>query len=140
MSVSAEVLRTLHRIHRQQTDLRERLARGPRQIKVGEANHAKIEAELEAARQLTRQMRVSADQKQLQLREREGRLVDLRGKLNAAASNREYQALLEQIAADEQANNVLSDEILELLEKVDAQLLAGRQIERRYRRRAQPGR
>jgi len=34
-------------------------------------------------------------------------------------SNREYQVLLDQIAADEMANSVLTDEILEALEKVD---------------------
>jgi predicted nucleic acid-binding Zn-ribbon protein len=40
--------------------------------------------------------------------------------MNQAASNREYQTLKEQIAADKQANNVLSDEILETLEQIDA--------------------
>ncbi len=54
----------------------------------------------------------------MQLREREQRIQDVRVKLNGATSNREYQAFLEQIAADEQANSVLSDEILELLEKI----------------------
>ncbi len=47
------------------------------------------------------------------------RIVDLEGKLNTAASNREFSLLKEQIAADEQANSVLSDEILEALEQLD---------------------
>ncbi len=63
---------------------------------------------------------MAADQKQLQLKSSEDKVKDLRRKLNAAASNREYQALLEQIAADEMANSVLADEILEALEKIDA--------------------
>ena len=50
---------------------------------------------------------------------RETRIATLEGKMNAAKENREYQTLKEQIAADKQANNVLSDEILELLEQVD---------------------
>ncbi len=62
---------------------------------------------------------MDADRKQLQLREREARLVDLEVKLNQAKGNREYQSLKEQIAADTQANLVLSDEILETLESVD---------------------
>jgi len=64
-------------------------------------------------------MRVAADQKQLQLKTNEDKVKDLKRKLNAAASNREYQALLEQIAADEMSNSVLADEILEALEKID---------------------
>jgi predicted nucleic acid-binding Zn-ribbon protein len=43
----------------------------------------------------------------------------LRVKLNVCSSNREYQALLEQIAAAEMAGSVLSDEILEGLERID---------------------
>ena len=43
----------------------------------------------------------------------------MRGKLNAANSNKEYQALKEQIAADEMANSVLSDEILEMFDKIE---------------------
>ena len=39
--------------------------------------------------------------------------------MNAAKENREYQTLKEQIAADRQANAVLSDEILEILERID---------------------
>ncbi len=62
---------------------------------------------------------MAADQKQLQLKTSEDKVKDLRRKLNAATSNREYQLLLEQIAADEMANSVLADEILELLEKSD---------------------
>ena len=58
------------------------------------------------------QMRVEADSKQLQMKEREEKIVNLQGKLNAAKENREYQALKDQIAADKQANVVLSDEIL----------------------------
>ena len=41
------------------------------------------------------------------------------GKLNTCGSNKEFQALKEQIAADEQANSVLADEILEALERLD---------------------
>jgi predicted nucleic acid-binding Zn-ribbon protein len=39
--------------------------------------------------------------------------------MNSCGSNREYQTLKEQIAADEKANSVLADEIFEALEKID---------------------
>ena len=64
-------------------------------------------------------MRVAVDQKQLQLKAGEQKIKDHKTKLNAAASNREYQILKEQIAADEMANSVLEDEILEALDKLD---------------------
>jgi uncharacterized protein len=119
MAISGNALRQLHRIHRQLTDLRERLARGPKQIAAVEANAKKAEQELAAAKQAYTSARVAADDKQLQLKSREMRLVDLQGKLNQAQSNKEYQAIKEQMAADTQANSVLSDEILEALENMD---------------------
>jgi predicted nucleic acid-binding Zn-ribbon protein len=118
MTVSAALLRELHRIHRQLSDLRSRLERGPRQIKAAEANVQKADQELLAAKEHVKRTRLTADQKELQLKEREGRISDIRVKLNACSTNREYQAFVEQIAADEQANSVLSDEILELFDKV----------------------
>ena len=60
-----------------------------------------------------------AKEKQEQLTSREARIADLKGKLNACSSNKEFQALKQQIEADEQANSVLTDEILELLERID---------------------
>lgn len=119
MAVTAEILRELHRVHRQLSDLRHRVARGPKQVKAGEAHVASQEEALKQAKEAYTKARVAADQKQLQLRQREARILDLKGKLNACSSNREYQALKEHIAADEQANRVLEDEILECLERID---------------------
>ena len=65
------------------------------------------------------ELRKSADGKSLQLKSNEAKIGDLRGKLNAAASNKEYEIISSQIEADEMANSVLEDEILEALEKVD---------------------
>ena len=118
MSVSATALRELHRILRQLSDLRSRLEGGPRQIRIGETNVEQLEARVTAAKEQATKTRMSADSKELQLKEREGRISDIRTKLNSCSSNREYQAFIEQIAADEQANSVLSDEILELFDKV----------------------
>ena len=119
-NIGTSVLRTLHRIHRQLSDLRERLQRGPKQIRAAEANVQHREELLTKTKAEAKSLRMAADQKQLQLKSGEDKVKDLRRKLNAAASNREYQALLEQIAADEMANSVLADEILEELEKIDA--------------------
>lgn len=116
---SLELLRRLHHVHCQQTELQSQLDRGPRQIAAGENMVAKAEAALDAAKESLKQAKMTSDEKQLQLKSREDGIENLKAKLNSAASNREFDLLKEQIAADEQANLVLSDEILEGLEKLD---------------------
>jgi predicted nucleic acid-binding Zn-ribbon protein len=119
MSVTAAALRELHRIHQQLADLRDRLERGPKQVRAREANVVQLEARLSETRDRAKQTQMAVDRKQLDLKSGEQKIVDLRVKLNACSSNREYQALLEQIASAEMAGSVLSDEILEGLEKLD---------------------
>ena len=119
MSTLTEALRTLHRIHRQVADLQDRLQRGPKQVKSAEALVKKAEADLAASKDVFKTAKLASDEKNLQLKGREAKLLDWKGKLNTANSNREYQLLKDQIAADEQANSVLADEILESLERLD---------------------
>lgn len=119
VEVSMELLRTLHRIHRQRTDLRSQIERGPRQVKASESMVAQAKDTAEELVQRIKKSKMQIDEKQLQLKSREARLRDLNLKLNSAASNREYSLLKEQIAADEQANGVLADEILEAAERLD---------------------
>src|SRR6056297_64177 len=119
MSVTTSVLRELHHIHRQVNNLTERLKRGPAQIRAGEVNCQKLSEKLDVAKKELTRIRVSAYQRQLQLQEREARIAEWKTRLNQCSSNREYQTLKEQIAADEQANNVLMGEILEAFEEID---------------------
>jgi hypothetical protein len=119
MSVTAAALRELHRIHQQLAELRDRLERGPRQIRARDSNVAQLQARVEEAHERVKQTQMTVDRKQLDLRSGEQRIIDLKVKLNACSSNKEYQMLLEQIAAAEMANSVLSDEILDGLEKLD---------------------
>ncbi len=119
MTVTASLVQQLHRINRQKTDLKGQLERGPKTVAA--AGRKLQAAELNVSRihdNLTR-MKVDADGKQLQMKEREEKIHTWEGQLNTVKENREYQALKNQIAADTQANLVLSDEILELLESID---------------------
>jgi predicted nucleic acid-binding Zn-ribbon protein len=116
-TVSTDILRTLHRIHRQLSDLRERLARGPKQIAAAEANLANRQSLLEAAKLDELNFRKNVDGKQLQLKTSEGRIKEFQTKRNTSQSNREYQTFTEQINAAEMANSVLMDEILEAMEE-----------------------
>src|SRR5262249_3343485 len=119
MAVNATSLRELHRIHRQLTDLRDRIARGPKQVRARTDGVAQAEEQLAKVHGDLKAGRVALDQKQLQLKTAEGKIIDLKVKLNQANTNREYQALKDQIAADEMASSVLQDEILEAMEKLD---------------------
>lgn len=120
MSVTASLVQTLHRINRQRTDLKGQLERGPKVINAAKLRHQAAEKVAQDIRDQIKKMKIEADQKQLQMKEREGKIHHWEGQLNAAKENREYQALKDQIAADSQANVVLSDEILEILEGLDA--------------------
>ncbi len=119
ISVTAKALRTLHRIHRQLADLKERLDRGPRLTRAHEANLLRAEEQLAKIRDEAHKFRMATDQKQVDLKASEAAIDKRKRQLNEANDNREYQALLEEIAAAGAAKDVLEIEILENLEKLD---------------------
>jgi len=119
LAVSVDAIRSIHRMHRQLQDLQGRLAAGPRAIDASSKEHTAAVARLAEIQEKVKQARLAGDQKQLQLRSMEVRIQDTDAKRNAAKTNREYQLLGEQIAADTAAKGVLEDEIIECLERVD---------------------
>jgi len=72
---------------------------------------------------------MKTDEKQLFLKTGEANVQRRRQQLREAKDNREYQALVEQIHADEMANSVLEDEILECMERLDQVLAKVKQAE-----------
>jgi uncharacterized protein len=119
MSAAAAGLKRLHELHLQLQELQQKLEHGPRQVKARQQILAKKQAEIDTFKAELKLARVAADQKNLQLKTNESKIADLRGKLNQATSNREFDIIRSQIDADTMANSVLEDEILEVLEKVD---------------------
>ena len=126
MNVSDSVVRNLHQHLVQIAEMKTQIERGPRQVKAAILQVETAKDLLQKCKEAIKKKKMDADRKQLQLREREAKVHDWEGKMNAAKNNREFQAIKEQIAADSQANCVLSDEILEILEEID-----GLQIEYR---------
>lgn len=120
MTATADIMSHLHRLLKQLADRQERLERGPLLIKAHENRVLELQAVQTAAKQSTTEARMAADSKQLQLKTAEAKIADLQTKLNGCSSNREYQALLEQIAADKMATSVLEDEILDAMEKAES--------------------
>ncbi len=112
-------LRTLHRIHRQLGDLREQLARGPRLSQAHAANVQRLEAALADAKAQLTAAKIRSHAKEVELKEAEEALQRRKTQLQQATSNKEYQALKDQIAASEVTNSVLADEALDALMKVD---------------------
>ena len=116
-------LKEIHDLREQLEEQTRLLQQGPLQITARQSsNHAK-RVELDARRLKLKQLKVSSEQKSLQLKSNEDRIRDLEAKLHAVSSNREYDALRTQIAADKMANSVLEDEIIEALEGIDAMQL-----------------
>lgn len=112
-------LSALHRHHLALKEVRDELARGPRQVRARDNQLAQLDADRKAKEDELKQTRAATDRKNLDLKSSESKLKDLDRKLNEATSNREFDILKGQISADQAANAVLQDEILELLDKVD---------------------
>lgn len=119
MSIDFGLIQSIHNLLKQATNLRERIEAGPRRIARTRTHQATCQQNFDQAKQLEIKTRMAADAKQLQLSEREAKIKDLEFRLNTCESNKEFQLLKDRIAADLQANSVLQDEILELLERID---------------------
>ncbi len=122
-------LKEIHDLREQLEELTRLLQQGPLQVAARQTSTNAKRAELDARRLKLKQLKVSSEQKSLQLKSNEDRIRDLEAKLHAVSSNREYDALRTQIAADKMANSVLEDEIIEALEGVDAMQLDINQID-----------
>ncbi|MAG94160.1 MAG: hypothetical protein CMJ48_10470 [Planctomycetaceae bacterium] len=119
MSTAASGLKDLHLLHLQSQTAAQKLDHGPRQIKARQQFTAGKLAEVASSKGTLIELKKISDSKTLQLKINEDKIADLKGKLNAAASNREYDIIRGQIDADTMANSVLEDEILGALDNVD---------------------
>jgi len=119
LDIDYGMLKTVHRLLRQIADVGERIEKGPKKVKLVQQNELTFQQAVEASKETLTQTRMAANAKQLQLGEREASIEKMKTNLNTCDSNKEFQLLKDRIAADEQANSVLSDEILEMLERMD---------------------
>lgn len=130
MPVVDSTIRRLHEILLLAADIRGQIERAPKQLKAAQMALQAAKDAVQGCKDSIKKSRMEADRKQLQQRQYETKLYEWQGKLNAAANNREYQAVKDQIAADTQANSVLSDEIFEILEGIDSLQLKLADLER----------
>ncbi len=129
MTTAASGLRDLHQLHVEHTGVLDELAAGPRQVRARESLTSKKQVEADAGQQAVTDLKKASDERALQLKTNEMRLIDLRSKLNTASTNQEFDIIRGQIDADIAANGVLEDEILELFDRVDGAQKRVKEIE-----------
>ena len=121
MSAVLNVLRDLHRIHQQLTDLRERLDRCPRLLKAAQRQVDDAHQLLTDKKSEIQTFQLAAKEQELVLEERAAKILDRQARLKECSSNKEYQMLKDEIQSDEAANSELSDKILLAYEAIDQQ-------------------
>lgn len=120
MSTTAASLKALHHLYLKLHDVNRKLEQGPKRIKLKEEFALQQEEKLRSFQEQVTQLKKQVQQKNLDLQSNETKILDLKAKLNTASSNKEFDIIKGQIKADEMANSVLEDEILELMDKIDA--------------------
>jgi predicted nucleic acid-binding Zn-ribbon protein len=117
----AEGLRELHALQHRAKVIRDRLASGPKALAAREAALAKRQAEADALKKAIRDSTVQADKKEGQLKGMQAKSDELRVKLNSIKKQVEYDAIRNQLAADNLAQSKLQEEILEARIVIEAQ-------------------
>jgi predicted nucleic acid-binding Zn-ribbon protein len=119
MTSHTATLKDLHRLHQQLQDAHQELNQGPKRIRAHQRIVQSKRENADASKTALTELKMAADHKTLQLKTNEAKIAELRGKLNSAASNREFDIIKSQIEADTMANSVLEDEILEFFDRLD---------------------
>lgn len=116
---TSQALQHLHHLLQQLEDAETLLGHGPRRIAAAKKKIAAAEQACADQKEQIQSLRKASDQKSLNLKSREAEILKLDGRLNEASSNKEYDIIQGQLAAERSANEVLEDEILTLLTQVD---------------------
>ena len=110
MSTTAASLKALHHLYLRLHDVNQKLEQGPKRIKLKEQFALVQEDKLKAVQDQVTQLKKQVHQKNLDLQTNEAKILSLKGKLNTASSNKEFDIIKGQIEADQMANSVLEDE------------------------------
>ena len=121
MSATASSLRELHLLHQRAKALRDRLTSGPKALAARQAALATRQAALEAVKKSLQDARLKIKGRETQVQSLNGKIDDLKVKLNLVKKNDEYRALQNQIAHDKAAISKIEDEILDAMGVVEAQ-------------------
>jgi predicted nucleic acid-binding Zn-ribbon protein len=118
-TLAPELLALIHAKLKNYYDYDERLQRAPKQVAFAKQREEKCHENLHEIGEQLQTLRLQIKQKETELASREAQVKKMQGQQDGAANNREYAMLGDTIKATIAANDVLGDEILELLERVD---------------------
>jgi len=90
------------------------------QLRDAEALLAKAKDAEGAAHHVLQEAQAVVHRREMDLKQREGRITDLQGKLNGANSNREYQGILLEIQTIKAENGKVEEQILLAMDEVEA--------------------
>lgn len=128
-----EVLKEIHHVRVELSDVREQLRRAPLQIKARENELNKLKEKAASVKDEARRMRMAADARELTLKQAEARIRDLKTKLNMVETNKEYSAIQEEIQRIAAENDKLQDEILASITEADEKKLESQRCEEQVR-------
>lgn len=114
-----DVLEHIHLIQNRLAELNGRLRRGPSLLKTQEGNIQKVTAKLEQLQAEHSTLVAEAKKREQGVAAHDQAIAKRKQQLQEAKTNKEYQALLLQIQADEAARGALDDGALEAMEKAD---------------------
>lgn len=114
-----DLLNRLDSKQKQLGDLHARLRRGPLMIKSQEKVKQGIQEKLDQARTKEQELLLDVKEKEKRNQESENMIARRKMQLSESKNNKEYQALKQQIAADEESASHLADEVLEAMEICD---------------------
>jgi predicted nucleic acid-binding Zn-ribbon protein len=129
MTATAEILHELHLLHQRAKALRDRLAAAPRTLAARQTALVGRQAEVEKARKTLQDAKVQLKKNEHALLAQQGKIDDLKVKLNQVKKNEEYKALQNQIAHDNAAMSKTEDEILQSYEVIETQTVALAKLE-----------
>jgi predicted nucleic acid-binding Zn-ribbon protein len=121
MPATADNLRELHQLHQRAKALRDRLASAPKTLASRQAALETRKNAVEAARKAVQDVKVQVKKREHLMQGQQGKIDDLKVKLNQVKKNEEYKAIQNQIASDKQSLGNLEDEILNGYSDIEAQ-------------------
>lgn len=113
-------IRELHTLLLERDRNRDALANGPRRIAAAESAIAEHQKILDAAKATLISQQKAADEKNVQFKTNQQKVVDQKSKLGMCKTNVEYDILTRQIDSELKQNDQIEGEYLELLEGIDA--------------------
>jgi uncharacterized protein len=130
----AAILRELHRLRRHAKDLETELERGPRTLKLQQDREARQEDQAREAHDALKHLKVTIHDKEVSLKAKHQEIAKHQRQLEKAGSNKEYDALQAEIAAEQKTCQQLENEILEAMSEVEDRTAQLPQLEREVQR------